>query len=95
MENVELRFTDGALKAIAKKAIERKTGARGLRSILENLLLDTMYELPDIDNLEEVVVEETTVENNKDPKFVYAEKDSKKKKSKSKKEDKEDEAASA
>ncbi|HIF25583.1 MAG TPA: ATP-dependent Clp protease ATP-binding subunit ClpX [Micavibrio sp.] len=95
MENVDLRFTDGALKAIAKKAIERKTGARGLRSILENLLLDTMYELPDIENLEEVVVEETTVENNKDPKFVYADKDSKKKKSKSKKEDKEDEAASA
>lgn len=95
MENVDLRFTDGALKAIAKKAIERKTGARGLRSILENLLLDTMYELPDIENLEEVVVEETTVENNKEPKYVYADKDSKKKKSKSKKEDKEDEAASA
>ena len=95
MENVDLRFTDGALKSIAKKAIERKTGARGLRSILENLLLDTMYELPDIENLEEVVVEETTVENNKEPKYVYADKDSKKKKSKSKKEDKEDEAASA
>lgn len=93
MENIGLRFTDGALKAIAKKAIARKTGARGLRSIMENLLLDTMYDLPDMDNVEEVVVEESTVTSNKEPKLVYADKDSKKKKSKSKKDDKEDEAA--
>lgn len=81
MEDAELRFTDGALKAIAKKAIERKTGARGLRSIMENLLLETMYELPDIENIKEVVVEEKTVTDSKKPKFVL---DSKKKKASSK-----------
>jgi len=81
MEDSDLRFTDGSLKAIAQKAIKRKTGARGLRSIMENLLLETMYDLPDEKNLKEVVVEEKTVTEEKKPKFVYADK---KKKSASK-----------
>ncbi len=93
MENVELRFTDGALKAIAQKAIERKTGARGLRSILENLLLHTMFELPDIEGLQEVVVEEKTVRDNKTPTYVYA--DKKKKSSAKSKKGKEEEAAAS
>ena len=84
IEEVELTFTADALKAIAEKAIERKTGARGLRSILENLLLDTMFELPDVDGLEEVVVEKKTVTDNRKPKFVLA--DKKKKKAPAKKE---------
>ncbi len=83
MEGAELRFTDGALKAIAQKAIERKTGARGLRSILENLLLNTMYELPDLEDIEEVVVSEDTVKESKAPVYVFS--DKKKKTSKSKK----------
>lgn len=91
IEGVDLTFKDNALKAIAQKAIERKTGARGLRSILENLLLDTMFELPDVEGLEEVVVNKDTVNDNKKPVFVLA--DKKKKASKSKKDDKDKEAA--
>ena len=83
MEGASLKFSDGALKAIAAKAIERKTGARGLRSIMENLLLDTMYELPDMD-ADEVVVNEDTVKDSKKPVYVIA--DKKKKSSKGKKE---------
>ncbi|MEM6780439.1 MAG: ATP-dependent Clp protease ATP-binding subunit ClpX, partial [Pseudomonadota bacterium] len=60
MEGAALEFSDDALKAVAKKAIERKTGARGLRSILENMLLDTMFELPDKENVEKVVISEDT-----------------------------------
>lgn len=74
MEGKELRFTDDALKAIARKAIERKTGARGLRSIVENMLLDTMYDLPDRDDISEVVVDEKTVTEGKLPTFVVADK---------------------
>ncbi|MGB0718965.1 MAG: ATP-dependent Clp protease ATP-binding subunit ClpX [Bdellovibrionales bacterium] len=88
LEDVDLVFTDEALKAIAEKAIERKTGARGLRSIIENLLLDTMYEVPDMDDVNEVIVSEDTVKENKQPEFVKS--DEKKKKSKSKKADKKD-----
>ena len=80
IEGKELTFTDDALKAVAKRAIERKTGARGLRSILENLLLDTMFDLPDLD-ADEIVVEEETITEGKPPKAV------KKKKSASKKKD--------
>ena len=58
LEDVHLKFTDDALKAIAKRAIERKTGARGLRSIMEDILLDTMFELPGLEGVEEVVVNE-------------------------------------
>jgi hypothetical protein len=57
MENVELTFHENALSAIAKRAIERKTGARGLRSIMEAILLDTMFELPALEGVQEVVVD--------------------------------------
>ncbi|AEP09800.1 ATP-dependent Clp protease ATP-binding subunit ClpX [Micavibrio aeruginosavorus] len=93
MEGVNLRFTDGALKAIAQQAIERKTGARGLRSILESMLLDTMFEMPDKEDLEEVVIEEKTVTDKKAPTLVMA--DKKKKKAKDKDDAKESEAAEA
>ncbi|WCR09459.1 ATP-dependent Clp protease ATP-binding subunit ClpX [Paracoccus stylophorae] len=63
LEGVELTFTDDALNAIARRAIKRKTGARGLRSIMEDILLDTMFELPGLDSVEEVVVNEDAVEN--------------------------------
>ncbi len=76
LENVQLSFTDDALAAIAKRAIERKTGARGLRSILEDILLDTMFDLPGLDNVEEVVVNEEAVSADASPLMVHA--DSKK-----------------
>ena len=63
-ENVKLEFTDEALNLIAKKAIERTTGARGLRSILENILLDTMYNLPGVEGVNEIVVNTEVIENN-------------------------------
>jgi len=73
MENVELEIRPGAMKAIAKKALARKTGARGLRSILEQALIDTMYELPNVDNVQKVVLDETTINENKAPLLVYRE----------------------
>ena len=73
LENADLRFTDEALSAIAKRAIERKTGARGLRSILEDILLDTMFDLPGLENVEEVVVNEDAVIGDGEPLIVYAE----------------------
>ncbi|MEY4364315.1 MAG: putative ATP-dependent Clp protease ATP-binding subunit [Pseudomonadota bacterium] len=73
MEGVELEVRPAALKAIARKALARKTGARGLRSILEQSLIDTMYELPNQTNVEKVVIEEATVEENKPPLMVYRE----------------------
>ena len=73
LENVELHFTDEALGAVAKRAIERKTGARGLRSILEDILLDTMFDLPGLENVEEVVVNEDAVSGDGEPLVVYAE----------------------
>jgi ATP-dependent Clp protease ATP-binding subunit ClpX len=72
MEDVGLSFTDDALEAVAKKAIERKTGARGLRSILEAILLDTMFDLPAYDGVAEVVVDKDVVEGRKAPVLVYA-----------------------
>ncbi|WP_299666224.1 ATP-dependent Clp protease ATP-binding subunit ClpX [uncultured Ruegeria sp.] len=72
LEDAELAFTDDALKAIAKKAIERKTGARGLRSILEDILLDTMFELPGMKNVTEVVVNEEAVMSESQPLIIYA-----------------------
>ena len=74
MEEVELTFHEDALTAIAKHAIERKTGARGLRSIMEGILLDTMYDLPSLEGVEEVVISEEVV-NGKDarPLYIYAE----------------------
>ena len=70
MDNVELRFTDGALEKIADKAIELKTGARGLRAIVENVLLDTMYTLPGRDDVTEVVITADTVAKGAQPKLV-------------------------
>ena len=72
LENAELDFTDDALTAIAKKAIERKTGARGLRSILEDILLDTMFELPGMKNVTKVVVNEEAVTSDSQPLIIYA-----------------------
>ncbi len=72
LEDADLDFTGDALKAIAKKAIERKTGARGLRSILEDILLDTMFELPGMKNVTEVVVNEEAVTSDKQPLIIYA-----------------------
>jgi ATP-dependent Clp protease ATP-binding subunit ClpX len=73
MEGVELEIRPSALKAIARKALARKTGARGLRSILELSLIDTMYDLPNAANVEKVVVDESTIEENKPPLMVYRE----------------------
>jgi ATP-dependent Clp protease ATP-binding subunit ClpX len=75
MEDVQLEFTDDALHSIAVKAIERKTGARGLRSILEGILLDTMFDLPSMDGVDEVHVDKDVVEGRKEPVRVYAAKD--------------------
>jgi len=74
MENVQLTFTDDALSAVAKKAIGRKTGARGLRSILEGILLETMFELPTFEGVEEVVVNAEVIEGKAQPLLIYAEK---------------------
>ncbi len=73
MESVKLKFSDDALKAIAQKAILRKTGARGLRSILEIVLLDTMYELPSLDGVEEVVINREVIEGRAQPLYVHGE----------------------
>jgi len=73
MEGVELEVRGNALHAIARKAIARKTGARGLRSILEQALIDTMFDLPNLSNVEKVVVDESTIEENKAPLLVYRE----------------------
>ncbi|MYM54681.1 ATP-dependent Clp protease ATP-binding subunit ClpX [Thalassovita mangrovi] len=72
LEESQLTFTEDALHAIAKRAIQRKTGARGLRSILEDILLDTMFELPGMDNVEEVVVNEEAVTSDAKPLMIYA-----------------------
>jgi len=71
MEDVELEFRDDALAAIAHKAMERKTGARGLRSIVEGVLLDTMYELPSMDDVSKVVIDETVIKGESDPILIY------------------------
>jgi ATP-dependent Clp protease ATP-binding subunit ClpX len=73
LEDAKLTFTDDALVAIGKRAIERKTGARGLRSILEAILLDTMYDLPGLDNVSEIVIDKDVVEGRKEPIRVFAE----------------------
>ncbi len=72
LENVELTFTSEAMVAIANRAIKRKTGARGLRSILEEVLLDTMFELPGLGNVEEVVVNEEAITGDGEPLMIYA-----------------------
>lgn len=72
MEKVELEFREEALQLIAKNAIERKMGARGLRAILENILLDTMYDLPSTPGVVKVVVDEQTIKNNGTPILIYS-----------------------
>ncbi|MEM7643301.1 MAG: ATP-dependent Clp protease ATP-binding subunit ClpX [Pseudomonadota bacterium] len=74
LEGVQLTFTDDALDAIAQRAIERKTGARGLRSIMEDILLDTMFELPGMDTVDEVVVNEEAVRREVKPLLIHSEK---------------------
>jgi ATP-dependent Clp protease ATP-binding subunit ClpX len=73
LEDVKLRFTDDSLKAIAKRAIARKTGARGLRSIMEDILLNTMFDLPSIEGVQEVVVNEEAVTSVAQPLLIYSE----------------------
>jgi ATP-dependent Clp protease ATP-binding subunit ClpX len=73
MEDVRLAFTDGALESIAKMAVKRKTGARGLRSIMESILLDTMYDLPGLMGVEEIVLNREVVEDSTQPLYIYSE----------------------
>ncbi len=77
MENVKLNFNEEALKAISEKALKRSTGARGLRTIMETILLDSMYELPGMDNVAEVVINRDVVENKAKPLYIYSDKKSK------------------
>ena len=71
-ENVKLTFSEDAVKEIAKKSISKKTGARGLRSIIEALLLKTMFKLPTLENVEEVIVDKSVVKNSTEPLIIYA-----------------------
>lgn len=73
LEGVELEFTDDALKLIANKAIKRKTGARGLRSIIENIMNAIMFELPSKENIKKCIITDEVIQNNEDPKYVYNE----------------------
>ena len=71
MEDCQLEFREAALRSIARKAMERKTGARGLRTILEQSLLDTMYDLPSMDNVSKVVIDETVISGESEPYIIY------------------------
>ena len=71
MEGVHLRFTDGALGAIAREALKRKSGARGLRAIMENIMLDVMYDIPSQPNIKEVLISEEVVTNREHPIVLY------------------------
>jgi ATP-dependent Clp protease ATP-binding subunit ClpX len=71
MEGVDLEFREDALRATARKAMERKTGARGLRTILEQILLDTMYDLPSMENVGKVVIDESVVTGESKPYMIY------------------------
>jgi ATP-dependent Clp protease ATP-binding subunit ClpX len=71
LDNVRLRFTEGALSAIAKKAAQRKTGARGLRAILEEIMLDVMYEIPSQKGIKECVINEENIVKNEKPILLY------------------------
>ncbi len=72
MEGVRLDFTEGALRSVARRAVQRKTGARGLRSIMENILLDTMFDLPGLEGVEEVVINREVADEQANPLFIYA-----------------------
>jgi ATP-dependent Clp protease ATP-binding subunit ClpX len=71
MEGVDLEFRSDALKAIARRALKRKTGARGLRTILEQVLLDTMYELPSLEHVSKVVVDDAVIDGQAEPYLIY------------------------
>ncbi len=71
MENCELEFRDDALRSVSKKAMDRKTGARGLRTILEHVLLDTMYELPSMENVSKVLIDESVINGDNKPYIMY------------------------
>jgi len=71
MDGVRLTFTDAALKAIAHRALDRKTGARGLRAIIEDVTLDVMYDVPSLDNVKEVVINEDVITGGGRPIIVY------------------------
>ena len=73
-EKVKLRFTDGSLLAIAREAMKRKTGARGLRSILESIMLEIMYELPSQRSISECIINEDVIQNRQKPIVLYARK---------------------
>ena len=90
MDGVELEFEDEALKLISEEALNRKTGARGLRAILENLMLDVMYDIPSREDIEKCIITESTVKNNEEPKLVIGEGRKTIKKSPAKKISKED-----
>lgn len=70
-EGVLLSFTDAALKAVARLAIKRKTGARGLRGVLESAMLDIMFEIPSKTNVKEVIIDDKVIEGTEPPKLVY------------------------
>jgi len=72
MEGVRLEFTDGALKSVARRAVLRRTGARGLRSIMESILLDTMFDLPGLEGVEQVVINREVAEEQANPLYIYA-----------------------
>jgi len=71
LENVRLRFNDGVLRSISKEAIRRKSGARGLRSIMENIMLDIMYDLPSHPEIQECIINEEVLSKNAQPLLVY------------------------
>jgi len=72
LEGVKLTFKDNAIKEIAQKAINKKTGARGLRSILENILLKTMFDLPGQDNIEEIIIDAGAAKGQNDPLIIHS-----------------------
>jgi len=71
LESVKLRFTEGALMSIAKEALKRKSGARGLRAIMENTMLDVMYEIPSQSNIRECIISEEVVLHHESPILLY------------------------
>ena len=73
MEGVEVDFREDGLRSVAEKAMTRKTGARGLRSILESVLLDTMYDLPSMENVSKVVIDGSVIKGDSAPILVYSE----------------------
>jgi ATP-dependent Clp protease ATP-binding subunit ClpX len=75
MEGVKLTIPDEALKSVSRRAIDRKTGARGLRSIMESILLDTMFDLPAMNGVEEVVISREVVDGDAKPLLIYADRD--------------------